>query len=75
MENFDHLLGIALIALGVASAAVPLLRHLATLTANKSDDEAVEKFAQIVHDALSWIPTLRFAPSLDQKRTLKENGK
>lgn len=66
-----------LIALGVLSAAVPLARHIATLTANKTDDEVVEKVAKAIHDFMGWLPTLQLNQglTLDQKRTLKENGK
>lgn len=65
-----------LIALGILSAAVPLARHIATLTANKTDDETVEKVAKAIHDFAGWLPTLQLnkALTLEQKRTLKENG-
>lgn len=65
-----------LIVLGVLTAAVPLARHVALLTANKTDDEWVEKVAKSIHDFMGWLPTLQLnkALTVDQKRTLKENG-
>ncbi len=64
MDNLslDSILQVSMIVLAVASAAVPLARKLASLTASRADDEWVEKVANIIDKALSWIPTVTVKP-------------
>lgn len=71
--DFEQIQTYILVGLGIASAVVPLLRHLAGLTASKTDDEHVERIAKLIHDALGYVPTIEVTPALtkDDKDALK----
>lgn len=71
MNDFDKYLAYAMVALSALSALVPFMRFVASKTASKTDDAAVEKLAELIHDALRYVPTIRFGAKLETQRVIK----
>lgn len=71
-DQLNQISTTVLAVLGVLSALIPAARWLASKTESKTDDATVEKIATFIHDALRFIPTLRFGADLDTQKVIKE---
>lgn len=72
IQHLQDIVEWATLILVLLSAAMPVLQKIAAMTATKTDDTALEHAAAFIHDALAFIPTLRFGKTLEQKQVLTD---